>query len=167
MIGWIITVAAIAAFGYMLYRMQKSKAEDRLKPKPWTVWLDLFPPVHFPDDIDEVDGRAIAVELKEASTVLWAALVGIYNYKAGTIPVEEIAVVHDYSKPVEWLAPHGGIRLRIQDDMMWQYAHELHNVFRYQAFGMARIYLTEFDPTAQEIEQYEAAVAYINKEFIF
>ena len=167
---WLIIVGIMLIFGVLFYLQRRKKAADKLKPHPWTVWRNLFCPVHVPADVSVEQGQRYAADLAAAYSRLWENLGNIYEKKNPPPPcVTEIMLTHDEVAPghprVVWNAPHGPIILRIRPDMVFWYAHEMHNVFRYQLYGMGRIYLDDYEPTQQEARQYADAVAFINETF--
>ena len=167
---WLIIVGIMLVFGVLFYLQRRKKAADKLKPHPWTVYLDRFTPAHIPYDVDRATGRQYAADLKDAYLELWENLGNIYEKKNPPPScVTEIMLTHSEVLPdhphVVWYAPHGPIGLRIQPGMGRWYAGEMHNVFRYQLYGMGRIYLDDYEPTPREVEQYADAVAFINEAF--
>jgi hypothetical protein len=145
-IGLIITAVLVAAFVVVFVQQRRRKANQ--VPKHYVVLVDGFPVTHVPREAVATmeEARGYAVGLKEAYRASWAAFKGIYGESTGEAPIDTIGMsvnpVHKSHPEVVWFAPTGKMRLRFQPTMRYHFAGELHNMFRYNLYGIEYIYKT-------------------------
>ena len=166
MIGWLITALVIAGFIAAFVAQRRRKANSA--STHYVVLVDGFPVVHIPREAaaSASEARGYVVGLKEAYRASWAAFNGIYDASAREAPIDTIGMsldpVHKDHPEVVWFAPTSKMRLRFQDSMRYHFAGELHNMFRYNLYGIEWIYRTK---DRKDTERYVEALAWVEKEY--
>ncbi len=164
--GWLVLVAIIAACIFAYTRVKRRQVRP---PTVYAVRLDGFAAVHLPIRIPHNDGVALANRLRDIYVSLWAELSLIYDTTPLPLFITDIALVDGEVEPghphVVWHAPALKMRARVQETLPFWFAGELHNVFRYQKFGMGRIYLSDYKPTEDERRRYYAAMTFIKERW--
>jgi hypothetical protein len=117
-------------------------------PSHHIILLDAFPVTHVPIGavLDRAEARGVVEGLKAAYRASWRALTGIYGETVREAPIDTIGMsldpVHKDHTNVVWFAPTSKMRLRFQDSMYFHFVGELHNMFRYNLYGIEWIYKT-------------------------
>ena len=143
MIGFVIAGVAILVFGWLLYRMEQKKRND--KPSHHIISdIPGFPVIHVPAALSRAEAETLSNTLAVVYERLWVALDVIYGVYAKPMPIAVIGCTLDDVDPdhkhVRWMAPTDRIYLKIEDDTPFWFAMECHNVFRYVIHGMKGIY---------------------------
>jgi hypothetical protein len=165
-LGLIITAAAIAAFIVLFVLQRRRKA--RHVSAHYVVLVDGFPVTHVPREavVSMSEARRYVVGLKEAYRASWAAFRGIYSTTTWEAPIDTIGMslgpVHKSHPEVVWFAPTSKMRLRFQDSMCYHFAGELHNMFRYNLYGIMYINKMKND---EDAKMASAAAEWIEKEY--
>ena len=142
--GLILTAVLLAAFVVVFVLQRRSKANSI--PAHYVVLVDGFPVTHVPREavVSMKEARGYVVGLKEAYRVSWAVFSGIYNESTREAPIDTIGMsvdpVHAEHPEVVWFAPTSRMRLRFQDSMRYHFVGELHNMFRFNMYGIEYIY---------------------------
>ena len=143
-IGWLAVAVIAVAFTAAFVAQRRRKAADHLKPKPPECRLPLFPMVHGTFDFTKGDLYILAKGLRRIYFEAWRKFGRIYGIDdphplaVSRIYVKKEAVLPDHPHVV-WNAPRGSLGLRVQPDMEYWFASELHNVFRCSQAGVAHI----------------------------
>lgn len=126
----------------------------------WTILLDGFPIVHIPSAHPRDKAWNIASLLKLTYTLVWDRLLSAYSGGPESAAIAVIGCsdgVVDESHPnILWPAPRDKIFMKVQPTMYYWFARELHNVFRYQIYGIRNIYKPVNDQDAKTIADVEA-----------
>ena len=146
MIGWSLVALfiAIIVVAFVLQRRRKANKER----SHYIILLDAFPATHVPLGavVDRSEARGVAQALKVAYRASWAALTGIYGSSVREIPIGTIGItmgpVLENHSEVAWLIGTGKVLLKFQDRMYYWFVAELHNMFRYNMYGMDWVYET-------------------------
>ena len=144
MIGWLLTALVIAGFIAAFVAQRRRKANQ--VPLHHVILVDGFPVTHVP--LQAVSGvleaQGVVEQLKVAYRASWAALTGIYGATVREMPIDVIGMSTDpVSKKhpeVVWFVPTGKMRLRFQKAMYYYFVGELHNMFRFNMYGIEWIY---------------------------
>ncbi len=143
-IGFILAAALITALVVVFVLQRRRKANQ--VPKHYVVLVDGFPITHVPREAAATmeEARGYVVGLKEAYRASWAVFNGIYKQSTREAPIDNIGMsmgpVHEDHPEVVWFAPTSRMRLRFQPSMRYHFAGELHNMFRYNLYGITYIY---------------------------
>ena len=141
-IGWLATAAIFIGFGWMFYRQRRKKATDERNHH--IILLDGFPIVHIPVSRTRSDAESLAQALQGAYKLSWAQMGTLYgvDYRPAGIDVIGVSdgIVREDHKHVMWLVGRGKVFLSLQPTMVYWFVRELHNIFRYQLYGINHIY---------------------------
>ncbi|MHC4371005.1 MAG: hypothetical protein ACYSW8_25630 [Planctomycetota bacterium] len=138
-LGWALAGMMVAGGVYMFVRQRRKKAneppDDLIGPIP----IDGFAYCHVPIDLEL--HMTVLYELEAIRDAVWSICKETYKFEPKSpfwvvskvaLCWEEIEAAHPH---VEWDPPAGRIRLRIQKNMNWHFAGEVHNVFRWMMYG--------------------------------
>ena len=135
----------LGAFAYLVYRQRKKKASDTRSHH--TVLLDGFPIVHIPISLSREKAEEIATKLQYSYIKTWATIAKAYKLTPDPMPIATIGTslfeVDPEHPHVKWILPGDKVFLRVQPQMYYWFARELHNIFRYQLHGQKWIYETK------------------------
>lgn len=165
-IGWLVVILVIAAFIVVFVAQRRRKA--RQVPSHHIILLDAFPVTHVPVGavLDRAEARGVVESIKEAYRATWAALKGIYGVTVREAPIDTIGmslgIVSKNHHNVVWFVPSSKMRLRFQDSMQYHFAGELHNMFRYNLYGIEWIYKSK---NKVDIAHITKALAWIDKQY--
>jgi hypothetical protein len=143
-LGFVVSGILIAVFVYLFVQQRRRKANQ--VPKHYVVLVDGFPATHVPREAVATmeEARGYVVGLKVAYRASWAVFKGIYKQSTREAPIDNIGMsmgpVHESHPDVVWFAPTSRMRLRFQPSMRYHFAGELHNMFRYNLYGITYIY---------------------------
>ena len=145
--GFAVSGILIAVFVYLFVLQRRRKA--RQVPSHYVVLVDGFPVTHVPREavVSMSEARRYVVGLKEAYRASWDVFKGIYGKVTREAPIDTIGMsldpVHESHPEVVWFAPTSKMRLRFQDSMYYHFVGELHNMFRYNLYGIQWISKTK------------------------
>ena len=152
-----IIALLIGVFVYLLYRQRKKQANDTRSHH--IVLLDGFPVVHIPISLPRDDAEAIAGNLQAAYNAAWKEMGVIYGVEPRPAPIAVIGTslfaVDPEHPHVLWPAPRDKMFLKVQVGMYYWFVRELHNIFRYQLYGMQHIYRSINETDAALIKDVE------------
>lgn len=143
-LGLIVTAVLLAAFVVVFVLQRRRKARDTSAHYAIAT-VDGFPITHVPKEAvaSVEEAREVVVKLKEVYVTSWAAFSGIYGKVTRAAPIDTIGMslgpVHPKHENVVWFAPSSKMRLRFQDSMYYHFAGELHNMFRFNLYGIKYI----------------------------
>jgi hypothetical protein len=174
--GWVALSVVFTIIAFVWYRFRKKKA-IKTPSKYWRVPVDGFADVfvtksYFVGELKIEYTKKMAEDLAdslyEEMQGVWIACAAVYEttpkhgWCVGKIVVmkEGMPIAHPH---VVWGAPHGNIRLLLQDQMLYWFARECHNVFRYRAYGMDWIYN---DRDAEDKKKHAEVEAWIDKRYL-
>ena len=166
MIPWLIIALVAVVFAVVFVAQRRSKAEKI--PSHYVVLVDGFPVVHVPREavLTMKEARGYVVGLKEAYRASWAVFSDIYGKVTREAPIDTIGMsvdpVHKTHPEVVWFAPTSKMRLRFQDSMYYHFVGELHNMFRYNLYGVEWISKTKNIADAKKASR---AAEWIEKEY--
>jgi hypothetical protein len=146
-IGWLAVAVIATAFAAAFVAQRRRKANK--KPSHYVVLVDNFPVTHVPRKAVESmeDAREVVVGFRGVYRASWAVFGGIYNESTRAAPIDTIGMslgaVHPTHPNVVWFAPTSKMRLRFQDSMHYHFAGELHNMFRFNLYGIEYIHLSK------------------------
>lgn len=151
--NWLGLAFGLLILGFICYGW--SKRNQKKGKGPWQFIFQGFGIVSVAREIPRFDGRpakqvteatarVVANQLVTTYRETWAECRRIYKHGKLNWPVERVAVVGGMVEPdhpeVVWPAPVPMIKIRLQDDMNFWFAGEIHNVFRYTLYGINHIY---------------------------
>lgn len=152
-VGWVALSVVFTIMAVVWYRFRKKKAIKTPK-RYWRIPVQGFADVfvtksYFVGELKIEYTKEMAddlgVILFQTMQEVWAQCEEVYEI----VPehgwcVDKLVVMKDgmpEAHPhVVWGAPHGSIRLLLQDQILYWFARECHNVFRYRIYGMDWIY---------------------------
>ena len=142
-LGWVGAALIILTTVYLFYRQRKKKETD-----PRTMWMhgiDGFASVWIPNEVERARGIKLANRLQSVKHVVWKQCARYYGddeppaWTVGQINMA-YAYPHKDHKEIVWFPAAHKIRIRIQDSMNYWFAHECHNVYRWQKHGPKWVY---------------------------
>ena len=142
-LGWVGAALIILTTVYLFYRQRKKKDTD-----PRTMWMhgiDGFASVWIPNEVEKPAGIKMANQLSNIKRVVWKQCARAYK-DPGSQPwtVAQINMAHAYPSKdhpeIVWFPAAHKIRIRIQKSMSYWFAHECHNVYRWQLHGPKWVY---------------------------
>jgi len=174
--GWVALAAIVCISAYVWYNFRKAK-NTKTPKKYWRIPIQGFADVfvsksYFVGELEVEYTKDMADELGDAMyrtmQDLWEKCEDVYeNSPEHGWCVDKIVVMKDGMpedhKHVVWTAPHGNIRLLLQDTLHYWFARECHNVFRYRIYGMGWIYNTR---GPEDIAHTLAVEMWINDTYI-
>ena len=165
-LGWLVVVALIAA-GIYAYRIIKRRQAQ--PPNVYAVRLPRFAAVHLPVSVPRDQGESFARQLCAVYGALWPALSRIYDVTPRPLFIDDIALVDREVEPdhphVVWPMPRPQMTARIQPALPFWFAAELHNIFRFQVWGVGRVKLKDFESTEDERRRYYEATKFIREQW--
>jgi hypothetical protein len=164
LISILLIVVILGIFGYMIYEQQRRKAEDTRSHHK--ISLSRFPTVDVPVALSRVKAKSIARKLKRTYLHTWDALAEIYN--VGPIvraaPIAKIGMSMDPVDPpkhphIRWTGD--AVHIKVQPEMYYHFAGELHNMFRYYLYGRDEQGYIKKPKTPEELHIAQAAYLWI------
>jgi len=142
-LGWVGAALIILTTVYLFYQQRKKKDSD-----PRTMWMhgiDGFASVWIPLEVEKAAGIKMANHLSNIKKVMWKQCARRYNdpdSQEWTVCQINLAYAypHKEHKEIMWIPAAGKIRARIQKSMGYWFAHECHNVYRWQLHGPKFVY---------------------------
>ena len=148
--GLIVTAILLAAFVWAFVAQRGRKASDT-RSHYAVASVYGFPITHVPREAvsSPEEAREVVVGFKRVYRKVWSEFSLIYGVETRAAPIDTIGMsldpVHPDHEDVVWFAPTSKMRLRFQDSMHYHFAGELHNMFRYNLYGIKHIYKTKDD----------------------
>lgn len=156
-IGWVATAIIVLVFAYLFYKQRKRKANDT-RTHAWTP-VDGFGTLWIPLDIPKKERLEIAGMLHMVQLTVWDLCDRAYPtdehdeetyetryYEGPEWYIDTIGLGHEHpSDAHQYVSWHPGahkMELKVDDQMYYWFAREVHNIYRCFMYGRDHIYDT-------------------------
>ena len=136
-LGWVLAGVMVATTVWAFWRQRKKRTEggwDNGLTGP--IPIEGFADCHYPEDLDEWESKLLT--LVDVRDNVMQHCTAVYATTERWI-VPKLALVYDTLDEkhpnVFWSRAGDRIVLKVQDDMYWHFAGEVHNVFRFGMYG--------------------------------